>query len=76
MCLALLLELTRELLTRVSEDESLHIPVVFNLFSWSADRISLNEWLIEDMRRKSVMLTVGHLSTEPCASGAQILGER
>lgn len=48
----LLLELARELLFRAEEDETHLIPVVFNLSSWAVRRVSLQEWLVDELNRR------------------------
>ncbi|MBL8163268.1 MAG: TIR domain-containing protein, partial [Anaerolineae bacterium] len=48
----LLLSLARELLSRARADSKLPIPVVFNLSSWAAERKSLDEWLVDELRLK------------------------
>src|SRR6266516_1813214 len=45
----LLLELARDLLSRAERDESLPIPMVFNLSSWAVKRQLLVDWLVEEM---------------------------
>jgi DNA polymerase III delta prime subunit len=45
-----LLELTRDLIDRAEADQSQPIPVVFNLSSWAAERPSVDEWLIDELR--------------------------
>jgi eukaryotic-like serine/threonine-protein kinase len=45
----LLLELARDLLEIAQQDDSHPIPVVFNLSSWAIKRLSLAEWLIEEL---------------------------
>lgn len=46
----LLLQLARELLAEAQHDDSLPIPVVFNLASWAAKREPLAEWLVRQLR--------------------------
>jgi hypothetical protein len=48
----LLLELVRFLLLRAETDDSIRIPVVFNLSSWAVKRSSLDDWLVEELRTK------------------------
>ncbi len=48
----MLLELARDLIARAGQDETLHIPVVFNLSSWTVKQAPLEEWLIEELRTK------------------------
>ena len=48
----LLLELARDLLNRAERDESLLIPMVFNLSSWAVKRQPLADWLVEEMNTK------------------------
>ncbi len=45
----LLLELARELLARAEHDPDHAIPVVLNLSSWSTKRLSLTNWLLEEL---------------------------
>jgi hypothetical protein len=45
----MLLELTRELLTRAERDQLLPMPVVFHLSSWAAQRQSLDDWLVDEL---------------------------
>lgn len=45
----ILLELGRNLLDRAERDESLPIPVVFLLCSWSEKQLPLEEWFIEQL---------------------------
>jgi hypothetical protein len=47
-----LLELTRELLTRAERDEASPMPVVFNLVSWALHRWPLANWLAEELRER------------------------
>ena len=46
----LLLELGQELLDRAEKEESLQIPVVFNLSSWAAKGLSLADWLKDELQ--------------------------
>jgi len=48
----LLLELARDLLDRAQKDDTLPMPVVFNLSSWAVRRQSIVEWMIEELRTK------------------------
>lgn len=48
----LLLELTRDLLERAQKDDSHPMPVVFNLSSWAVKKLSLADWLIEELNIK------------------------
>lgn len=45
----LLLELARDLLTRAEQVDSLPMPVMFNLSSWAEKRLSLQDWLVEEL---------------------------
>jgi hypothetical protein len=45
----LLLELTRELIIQYELDESLAIPVIFNLSTWATARLPLDKWLVEEL---------------------------
>jgi DNA polymerase III delta prime subunit len=44
-----LLELARELLDSAEADQSAPLPVVFNLSSWAATRLRLDEWLVKEL---------------------------
>ncbi len=46
----LLLELAQELLDRAEKDESLPIPIVFNLSSWAVKGLSLADWLKDELQ--------------------------
>lgn len=46
----MLLELAGELLAEAQTDESLRIPVVFNLSSWAVLRPQLTEWLVSELQ--------------------------
>jgi len=48
----LALELVRDLLERAEQDESQPTPVVFNLSSWSQERLALVEWLASELNSK------------------------
>ncbi|HEX6484705.1 MAG TPA: helix-turn-helix domain-containing protein [Ktedonobacteraceae bacterium] len=48
----LLLELARDLIARARSDETLPLPVVFNLSSWSQKQLPLAEWLVEELHLK------------------------
>jgi len=48
----MLLELARDLIARAEQDETLHIPVVFNLSSWAMKQQKLEDWLLEELRAK------------------------
>jgi Cdc6-like AAA superfamily ATPase len=45
----LLLELTKYLIARARHDNDLGIPVVFNLSTWSENRNSIFNWLIDEL---------------------------
>jgi hypothetical protein len=47
-----LLELTRTLLDQAEDDETLPIPVVFNLSSWASRRLPLAEWLRDELNQR------------------------
>lgn len=47
----LLLELARELLDDAETDDRRLIPVVFNLSSWAAEKLSLAAWMTEELTR-------------------------
>ena len=46
----LLLQLANKLLDQADADDSLPIPVVFNLSTWSMKKLPLEEWLIDDLQ--------------------------
>ncbi len=48
----LLLELARDLLKRANDNPMALIPVVLMLSSWAAERLSLEEWIVEELRTK------------------------
>ena len=48
----LLLVLARDLLDRAEIDDTLPMPVVFNLSSWAVKMQSLNEWIVEELKTK------------------------
>jgi hypothetical protein len=48
----LLLELAQELLNRAEEDESMPVPVVFNLSSWAVSQRPLQDWLADEMNER------------------------
>lgn len=48
----MLLELARDLIARAEQDETLPLPVVFNLSSWAVKQSPLEEWLLEELRTK------------------------
>lgn len=48
----LLLQLTRELIVAARNDETQPIPVVFNLSSWAVRRVSIEAWLMDELRVK------------------------
>jgi hypothetical protein len=48
----MLLELVRALIVRAEEDPAQSIPVVFNLSSWSSQKQTIAEWLLEEFRTK------------------------
>ncbi|MBZ0279276.1 MAG: TIR domain-containing protein [Anaerolineae bacterium] len=48
----LLLQLARHLIERARADETQPIPVIFNLSSWAAERKSLEDWLVSELRLK------------------------
>ena len=47
-----LLELTRDLITRIEVDFSQPLPVIFNLSSWLGEKQSIQDWLLEELQRK------------------------
>ena len=48
----MLLELARSLITRAERDPSHPIPVVFNLFSWTSNKQSMTDWLVDELHTK------------------------
>jgi len=46
----MLLELARDLLTQATQDESLRIPVVFNLSTWASKQPPLTDWLMAELQ--------------------------
>jgi hypothetical protein len=48
----MLLELTRETITRAEKDNAEPIPVVFDLSSWTEKRASLSAWLVDELNEK------------------------
>ena len=48
----LLLELAQHLIQRARNDETQPMPVIFNLSSWTLQKTSLNEWLVEELNIK------------------------
>jgi hypothetical protein len=48
----MLLELARDLLDRAQKDDTLPMPVVFNLSSWAVKRQPLADWLVEELNTK------------------------
>jgi len=48
----LALDLLRDLLERAEQDESEPIPVMFNLSSWSQERLPLDQWLVIELNSK------------------------
>ena len=65
-----LLELTRELIDRAKEDKKFPTPVVLNLSRWSEKRLSMDEWLIEEL---SFEYRYHQMTTTPWVHGQQIL---
>jgi hypothetical protein len=47
-----LLELARDAITRAEQDSNCPIPVVFNLSSWVERRLSLADWLVDELNIK------------------------
>jgi serine/threonine protein kinase len=45
----LLLELARDLLARAQSDELHPMPAIFNLSSWAAKRLTIADWLVEEL---------------------------
>lgn len=45
-----LLELTKNLIAGAQEDLSQLIPVFFNLSSWASERLSIDKWLIKELK--------------------------
>lgn len=55
-----LLTLAQQLITRSEQDLSLPTPVVFNLSSWAIERLTIAEWLVEELQVKyQVSKTLG-----------------
>ena len=48
----MLLELARDTIVRAEQDDSERMPVVFNLSSWSGQKQSIAEWIIEELSTK------------------------
>jgi GTPase SAR1 family protein len=48
----LLLEFTRDLLERAQQDERHLIPVVFTLSSWAEQRLTLSDWLVDELSKR------------------------
>lgn len=48
----MLLELARDLILRAEQDQSLPIPVVFNLSSWSDPKAAIAQWLVDELSSK------------------------
>lgn len=47
-----LLKLAERLIARTEQDLSLPIPVVFNLSSWANKKLTIAEWLVEELKDK------------------------
>ncbi len=47
-----LLELARDLITRAKQDDSLLIPVLFNLSSWAGEEQTIVNWLVQELNLK------------------------
>lgn len=45
-----LLELAEELLSIAEEDKDEPIPLIFNLSTWSQERLKLEDWLVEELQ--------------------------
>ncbi len=71
----LLLELARNLLTRAEADDTLPMPVMFNLSSWAVKRGPIADWLVEELRiryqvpRKLGRAWIGQESVLPLLDG-------
>jgi hypothetical protein len=48
----MLLELTRDLISRAARDDSHPLPVVFNLASWARRRRPLTDWLVDELNMR------------------------
>jgi hypothetical protein len=48
----MLLELTRDLISRAALDDSYPLPVVFNLASWARRRRPLTDWLVDELNMR------------------------
>jgi serine/threonine protein kinase len=47
-----LLELARDLITRAERDINQPIPVVFNLSSWTNEKLKIADWLVQELNTK------------------------
>ena len=65
-----LLELARDLLSRASSDETHPIPAIFNLSSWAQKRLSLPDWMVEELNSK---YQVPHQLASQWTEGSHIL---
>ena len=52
-----MLELARDLLDEAERDEYKPIPIVLNLSSWARERISLRDWIIEEINLEYQLAT-------------------
>ncbi len=48
----MLLDLTRTLIARAEQDNTLPMPIVFNLATWSEKREPLTKWLVEELNMR------------------------
>ncbi len=47
-----LLELTRDLVDRAEQSLDYHIPIVLNLSSWAGNKVTITDWLVEELNSK------------------------
>ena len=48
----MLLELARDLLYQANQNPTLPMPVLFNLSSWANKRLTIRQWLVDELREK------------------------
>ncbi len=48
----LLLELARDLITEAEQDNEKPVPVIFHLSSWAVQRLTIAEWLADELHRQ------------------------
>lgn len=66
----LLLQLVKALLARCQQDDTLPIPVIFNLPSWAEKKANLGQWLVEQLQ---ITYQVPHLQALEWIQGDHIL---